>query len=105
MKTITLQPAPRVDSISDDGTELTQLPYPFHVRENGQILRQDFWKGNPLWVVGFVADLNRREVDIMWHVAIKNPDRMVGMYIVTMNADDGVASHISAVDTVKVHED
>jgi len=104
---ITLQPSEVTDHITADGTELTKLPYPFHCSDAGLIQRQDFWKGDPFQVVGFVADVARQEVDLYWRdVAWDNEadrNRVVGMYIVTMG-NDGMASHVSAVRDVTVTE-
>lgn len=103
MDIITLQPAPNVDHITDDGTELTRLPYPFHVRaDDGGIERQDFWQGSVARVVGFVADLNRQEVDLWWRDAAKDPQRAVGMYVITQDDKGDMATQMTAISTVKV---
>lgn len=104
-KIITLQPAAGTDQITEDGTELQQLPYPFHVfAEDGSIDRQDFWMGDPLRVIGFAEKLDRRQIDLRWRDAARNPQRAVGMYVVTQDQSGGMAVHLSAIAKVEVHE-
>lgn len=104
-KIITLQPAAGTDQITEDGTELQQLPYPFHVlAEDGSIERQDFWQGNPLRVIGFAARLDREQVDLWWRDVARDPQRAVGMYVVTQDSRGGMAVHLSAIAKVEVHE-
>lgn len=104
MKIITLQPSPRVDQITEDGRELTQLPYPFHVAESGDIDRQDFWRGSPLEVLGFANRLDVQRVDLWWDDALGDPQQAVGKYIVTQDADGTIGTHECAVSRVEVHE-
>jgi hypothetical protein len=77
MKIITLQPSARVDHITADGTELTQLPYPFHVAEDGSVLRQDFWRGDPLRILGFSARPEPGDIVLWWADAVKDPQQAV----------------------------
>lgn len=101
MTIITLQPAPIVDYITPDGSELMKLPYPFHVDTDGSIGRQDFWNGYPLRVLGFVADPNRMQIDLYWEEIVKNPQRAVGMYVVTEDADRVFSTHVVAIASVR----
>lgn len=94
---VTLQPAAHVDHITEDGTELTKLPYPFHVNVHGEIQRQEFWKGNPERVVGFVSDLARQEVDLSWDEVYSDPQRAVGQYVITQDSEGGWATHQLAI--------
>lgn len=94
---ITLQPAAHVDQITDDGTELTKLPYPFHVNAAGEIQRQEFWNGNPERVIGFVSDLHRQEVDLDWDVVFRDPQRAVGQYVITQDKSGTWATHTLAI--------
>lgn len=77
---ITLQPSSVVDRITEDGTELTRLPYPYHVTEDGDVLGQDFWRGEPEAVIGFQRDAAVQKVDLWWDEAVADPQRAVGMY-------------------------
>ena len=101
---VTLQPAPRTDHITEDGTELQQLPYPFHVDPSGAIERQDFWRGIAAAVVGFVADPYRQEVDRYWEEVRDDPQQVVGMYVVTADGEGGMGTWPIAIDTVTVTE-
>lgn len=105
MKIITLQPSPRTDFLTDDGTELTRKPYPFHVRENGAIEGQDFWQGRPLRVLGFAERLDREQVDLWWGDAVRDPQRAVGMYVITQDIVGGIAMHLTAIEKVTIRED
>ena len=100
---LTLQPAEVTDQLADDGTELTRLPYPFHVDSNGDVLRQDFWKGNPTRVIGFAARLDVHAIDLPWQDALGAPQRAVGMYAVTSDSKGGWATHTVAIETVTDH--
>ena len=105
MKTLMVQPAPRVDKILDDGTELTQLPYPFYGDEAGLVQNQQFWSGKPLEIVGFQRDLSKNQVDLEWREAWHRPARAIGMYVVTRDADGGMGTHLTAVDEVRWYGD
>jgi hypothetical protein len=101
-KVIKLQPAPRVDHITDDGRELTQLPYPFYVAEDGKVDRQDFWRGDPYAVIGFQEDLARQQIDLWWDDVVKDPQSAVGKYVVTRDSRGGMGVHVIAIDSVEV---
>lgn len=103
MTTITLQPSPRVDDIADDGTEMTQRPYPFHVdADTGDVGRQDFWRGDPARVIGFTSRPERQQIDLWWEDAAEDPRRAVGMYAVTAGSDGRWLIHVLAISEVRV---
>lgn len=102
---LTIQPSAHTDHITEDGTELTKLPYPFHCTEDGMVMRQDFWDGHPLRIVGFAKDLNKHQVDLWWREAWAEPDKAVGMYVVSQNADGSMYSHVHAVEEVTKHNE
>jgi hypothetical protein len=91
---ITLQPAP-------NERDPLKLPYPFHVNQDGEIQRQDVWRGHPLRVCGFAADPHRREIDLRWEDAVTDPQRAVGMHLVTADSEGGMATHLSAIASVR----
>ena len=102
-KIITLQPSAYTDQLTDDGTELTKLPYPFHVdAETGNVERQDLWQGKPRRVIGLQHDISKRQVDLWWDKAVNDPQQVVGMYIITQDDDGSIATHLSAVANVVV---
>lgn len=104
-KYVTVQPSAFTDGLTEDGTEMTRLPYPFHVTADGSILRQDFWHGDPKRVVGFAKRLDVHQVDLWWTQAWKSPQEAVGMYLVTQNADGSMHSHRTAIESMEVHDD
>jgi hypothetical protein len=93
-----------VDHITADGTELTQLPYPFHVAEDGSVLRQDFWRGDPLRILGFTARPEPGDIVLWWADAVKDPQQAVGLYMVSQDSKGNMASHVIAVSAVTVTE-
>lgn len=80
------------------------LPYPFHVFEDGSVDRQDFWRGKVARVIGFQADIDVMTVDLFWFDAVKDPQRAVGMYVVTSDDKNKWAAHRSAISDVTVTE-
>lgn len=100
-----IQLARYTDAFSPTGpdgelTELTKLPLPFFAAEkDGRIARQDVWMGTMVRVVGFVADLDRQEVDLFWAAAVKDPAKVVGMYLVTADENNDMVTHLTAVDS------
>jgi len=102
-KIIRLQPSAYVDQIRG-GHEMTKLPYPFYVAEDGSIGRQDFWKGRFVRVVGFAADLHVEEINLWWSEAVRDPQRAVGMYVVTADYEEAFETHPTAVERVEVIE-
>lgn len=98
-----LQPSEFVDQIRD-GHEMTKLPYPFFVNEDGSVRRQDFWDGRPFKVIGFQTDLAVQQIDLWWADATKDPQKAVGMYVVTADEDGDIGVHISAIANVEILE-
>jgi hypothetical protein len=90
---VTLQPADHVDGITDDGTELTKRPYPFHVNARGEIQR----RAGESRVVGFVSDPARMEVDLSWDEVYADPQRAVGQYVITQDTEGAWATHTIAI--------
>lgn len=105
MKTITVQPAPHTDHVTEDGTELTQLPYPFHVAEDGSIGRQDFWNGRVARVVGFTARPEAGPIVLTWREVWADPEKAVGRYLITSDSAGRWSTHLSAIMRVKVNEE
>lgn len=98
---LTIQPSEYVDEITDDGVELTKLPYPYHCNEQGDVDRQDFWQGTPIRVLGFVRDLKDQRVDIWWWDVWKDPQRAIGTFVVIQDADGSMGSIPHSVQSVE----
>lgn len=92
-KVFKIQPAAFVDHVTEDGVELTKLPYPFFADEQGMVGRQDFWNGDPYQVIGFADELEVHEINLSWGEAVKNPSLAVGMYLVTSDAAGNWGTH------------
>jgi hypothetical protein len=106
MPYIRIQPQPLIDKFMEDGVEWHPLPYPFYVAEDGSVQRQDVWKGNPAWVIGFVADKDRHEVDVTWEeVDPTDPARLaevVGMFLVVADTDWRFATFSAAIGKAEI---
>jgi hypothetical protein len=98
---IRLQPSEYVDQMID-GHEMTKLPYPFYVYEDGTVGRQDFWQGDPSRVIGFQKSLSVQHVDLWWSDAVRDPSKAVGMYVVTCNVDGQMGVHLTAIASAEV---
>lgn len=102
---ITLQPASRTDHITPEGLELTQKPYPMHVNERGWLAPGTPYSSEANRVVGFTADLARQHVDLKWDDFVDDdPQRAVGMYVITEKAPGRFSTWEIAIETVTVHD-
>lgn len=95
-----LQPAARIDAISEDGHVGYQLPYPFYVTDDGKIQSQELWNGTPFAVIGFQKDLAVQTIDLWWRDAVLAPAAAVGMYLVTTDKDGTWGVHSTAIESV-----
>ncbi len=97
-----VQPSEYVDHITPDGRELTRMPYPLYVDERGLVGRQDYWKGNPLQIIGLAEDFSVASVDLSWEEVTRDPGSAIGMYLVTACADGSMATHTLAVSRITI---
>lgn len=105
MRIYTLQPAPVTDHITDDGTELQRLPYPYHVDEEGNVQRQDFWKGDPSGIIGFQNRADVQRVNLLWDDFVAgDPNAAVGKYMVMVDSKGTFATYTIPVESVSVIE-
>jgi hypothetical protein len=95
-----VQPAPRIDNLTADGQELTQLPYPLFVDENGLVGRQDIWDGKVFRVLGFQRDLAVQQVDLWWKAAWADPLKAVGMYVVAADRSGDIFNLDTAIESM-----
>lgn len=91
----TIQPSMRPDF---------RLPYPFFVRENGLVDRQDFWRGKVYRVIGFQASLDKMTVDLFWSEAAKDPEKATGMYVVLADDKNDWSTETSPVQPLAFEE-
>lgn len=105
MKMIKIQPEHVQDGVTPGGQPMYRLPYPFYLDDEGNVGGQDFWKGDPLRVVGFQKRLDVQRVDLHWADFLKgDPQRAVGMYAVTQDYKGGIASQTIKLESVEVTE-
>lgn len=81
MKTLILQPKTRANG---------QMPYPYFIEEDGNVGRQDFWKGEPLKLIGFDINpsdhgMSNKSVDLSDF--IRDPEIAVNMYPIFEHKD------------------
>jgi hypothetical protein len=77
-----VQPSNRVDFITEEGDELTQLPYPFFIDAEGRVLNHEMMKASV--ALGFQKRLDVHRIDLRWKDAIVDPSKVVNMYLVTV---------------------
>jgi hypothetical protein len=99
MPVFKIQPAPRIDMITDDGHVGTQLPYPIHADNKGGVVFLEIHGGQVVRIIGFQKDLAIHRIDLSWGDAQKNPDRVVGMYLVSSDGNGDWGVHDTAVET------
>jgi hypothetical protein len=102
MKIIEVQLSEWTDHLTDEGQELTKLPYPFFVDETGAVGRQDFWNGIVKMVIGFQKDLAVDTVDLGWNEAYEDPSSAVGMFVVTSDHSGNWSTHLTAVKSMNL---
>ncbi len=99
MKLFSIQRAPMVDGMDEEGNARYRTPYPFVVDEEGNVRGQEFWKGEPLHVMGFQKDFHVQRVDVRWEEAIKDLKETVGMYLVVIDKDGTMGSYETAIQS------
>jgi hypothetical protein len=100
---VSLQPTDITDHITEDGTELTRRPYPFHVDPDGFILRQDFWQGRAYQVIGFVSAPESSAV-LHWREIANTPHDMIGKYVVVSDSHGRWSTYETAIATATTTE-
>lgn len=68
------------------------LPFPYHIDTAGNVLRQDFWQGEPLRLVGFQRTKEQR-VDLLEADWDGSDQQVAGMYPVFEDADGAFWNH------------
>lgn len=92
MRTIKLQP-----KMKADGT----LPYPYFIDpDNGEIGRQDIWRGKPLRLLGFSETAETGQMQLELLDFFDDPLQAVGMYMVTEHEDGGWYTASDPIDEV-----
>lgn len=94
VRVVTIQQEQRTDGV---------LPYPFHVDEFGFVGRQDFWRGDPIRLVGFVEDSDSFDVALDVEDFLVDPDAAVGMHPVLADRNGDFATYSGPVVSVTEH--
>lgn len=77
-------------------------PYPFFITPDGNVERQDFWRGNPERLLGF-SDLAFSDVvKVTVGKAFKKPELAVGMYPIFKDSNGIKMYYSSAVKTAEI---
>jgi hypothetical protein len=68
-------------------------PYPWHVERDGSIRRQDFWKGHPFELAGFVTHPEATgDIHLTVEQFWEEPGHAVGMWPVFVHGDGRMAT-------------
>jgi hypothetical protein len=87
---IALQPTQR-----PDGT----LPYPYFIDEKGKVGRQDFWKGDPATLIGFVRSLQSQDMALSVPNFIEEPKKAIGLFPVFADKNDKWTTYGDAIES------
>ena len=105
---IVLQSAPFVDHVTDDGTELTKMPYPLVCDDHGCIKHDPEMASRlpelPVAVLGFANDLNHPgQIDLEWNtfVAELPVDAAVGKHLIVKQANDRISAMSTPVESAQ----
>lgn len=101
MRAIRIQPSSFIDNLWEEHVG-TKLPYPFTAGEDGMVAGQDFWQGSVVRVIGFQKDLHNHSLDLPWGAAFDDPQKAVGMYLVTSDKNGDWGVHDTAVMSMTV---
>jgi hypothetical protein len=98
-----IQEAPITDNITEDGHVGSRQPWPVVADKDGTITVPSSRLGY-VRAVGFQRDLAVKRVNLWWADAFADPQKAVGMYLVTTNTEGGMQVSLSAVDTAEMKE-
>lgn len=101
---VTIQRSPYADNLAEDGDEMTRRPYPFHIKEDGSIADQDFWKGTVSHLIGFQKKLDVQKIDLFWTEFLADPQQAVGMYAVISDDRGTWSVYENAIESVREWE-
>lgn len=83
----------RVISIQQSMLPDFRRPYPYAIvgegDHSGYVLGQDFWKGEPYFLIGFQDRFDVRHIDLHMPEFLADPAKAVGKYAVFSDANTG----------------
>lgn len=78
-------------------------PYPFHIDpKTGNVGRQDFWKGDPLRLLGFQDTAEVQRVTMFLEAFVADPPAAIGKFPVFIKKGGGIYSSIEPITEVTV---
>lgn len=77
------------------------LPYPYFIKKDGKVGRQDFWKGNPSHLIGFSSLPKSGNVDLVFQDFWSSPEKAVGMYPVFADKDNEWVTKTDPIQSVE----
>lgn len=96
-----IQQADRPDGMSLEHGPRYQQPWPVIGMADGSVWgAYDHWCGKVTRVIGFQADLSQRTIDLDWSGFLLDPQKAIGMYLVTSDKDGTWGVHDTAVESV-----
>jgi hypothetical protein len=108
VKLIQIQPEPVIDNIWGlrEGKIAfgERVPYPFAVKENGEVDGQDFWRGDPAAVLGFQNDEEVQRIDVWWSDVVSDPELAVGKFPVMIEESGNIYTYTVKIESVQVFE-
>jgi hypothetical protein len=78
-----------------------QLPYPYHIDSIGMVGRQEFWKGEPLKLVGFSDVPINGEIHLMFTDFWSDPEKAVGRFPVFMHKNGDWFTYTSPITNIR----
>lgn len=95
MTVFRIQAAPYTDQLID-GHQMTRLPYPVFVTDDGSTRLAEF-----VQVIGFQKNLSANRIDLLWADAVGDPQAAVGMYLIVSDHDGDWFTFDTAVDEIR----
>jgi hypothetical protein len=77
-------------------------PFPFPIDDEGKVLDQDFWQGDPYSLLGFQATAHEQRVSLFFKEFTESPQQAVGMFPVFVKKGGGLYSLTTPVEYVQV---
>lgn len=78
-----------------------EMPMPFHITEDGWVARQDWWRGEPLFAIGFTDRPTPGSITVTWQQAWADPMLAVGKYPVMGNKFGTWSVYTEQVETTR----
>lgn len=78
------------------------MPYPYHVIvSDAAVARQDYWKGNPAQLIGFVDEAGKPDIDFTFGDWLIEPEQAIGKYPVFVDADGQFSTAVIPIESIR----